>query len=152
MPKALNNMQFPVSYGPWYVYEAEIDSSVTAFDKFDVLVPHGTNTSKFARATDDDVIVTGAVIALEKFETGMTSVQVATMGSLVPSVAGGAILPGSLVTIELDGTDGMKVLAAVAADIAAGKVLGRMRNHADDSKNLRAAVDDDIVFIQTGVF
>ena len=147
MPSALNNTLYPVAYQPWYVYRVTLVANPTAFDKYDVLVP---TAGRFNRAADDQVLQGGYVVALEQFQTGMTELQVAAAGSVIPSVAAGAIQPGALVKVDVDGTEGMRVVTAVAADIGTGKVLGRFRNHVEDHINNRAAAEGDIIHILTG--
>ena len=147
MPSALNNQLFPVGYAPWYVYSVTLVANPTAFDKYDILVP---TAGRFNRAADDQVLQGGYVVALEQFRTGMTELQVAAAGSLVPSVAGGAIQPGALVKVDVDGTEGLRVVTAAVADIATGKVLGRFRNHQVDRDDVRAAAEDDVIHILTG--
>ena len=150
MPSTLNNHLFPVGYGPWYVYRAELVASPSEFNRYDVLVPDANG--KFDQAATGAVVVNGFVIALEQYESGMTHLQVATPGSLVPGVAKGAIRANGLVKIDLDGTSKeMTYDAATAADLAAGKVIGRLRNLDSNSKQLRAAAANDIIHVQTGV-
>ena len=150
MPVLLNNQLFPVGYSPWYVYRAELVSSPTAFDKFDFLVP---TAGKFNRAATDAVVTTGYVIALEQYVSGMTTLQVAVPGSLVPSVAGAAIQPEALLKIDVNAssTIGMRLITASAADLAAGRVVGRMRNHSNNRISLRAAAANDLIHALTGV-
>ncbi len=149
MPVALNNQLFPVGYSPWYVYRADLVASPTAFDKYDILVP---TAGKYDRAADDADLSAGYVIALEKYKSGKDSIQVAAPGSLIPSVAGGAVQPNGLVKVDVNtsATIGMRLVAATAADLAAGKVVGRMRNHKSNHINLKAAAANDIIHVLTG--
>lgn len=149
MPVLLEGVvRFPSSYEPWYIYEATLDASPTAFQFGDVLVADSSGT--FDRSeTDNDVLDTGYVFALEKFVTGMTKLQVAVPGSAMPFIAEGVIRPLSLVMLGFAATV-QSAAAAVAADLAAGKVMGRMRNHHEDHENLRVAAANDVIIILTG--
>ena len=148
MPSALNNALFPIGYEPWYVFDITIATATVAFDKFDFMTPA---LGKYVRAINDAVVVTGYVVVLEAYKSGQTTYAACMPGSLVPGVAGGAIQPGGLVTIELDGSEGQRVLAAAAGDIVAGKVVGRYRAKKVGRKLLTAAAKDEIIEIQTGV-
>jgi hypothetical protein len=150
MPVLLEGeVRFPATYEPWYVYVASLVAAPATFQLLDILFPD--STGKFDRlVTDDAVLETGYVFALEKFTTGMTEVQCAIVGSAVPFIAQGDILPQSLVKFNFTG-GAQGVVAAVALDLAAGKVIGRLRCHHDDHQNLRKAVNGDVVIISTGV-
>jgi len=87
----------------------------------------------------------------EKFATGDTEVQVAVPGSAVPHIADGVIRPTSLIKLQFAG--GVQTIqAAILADIAAGKILGRMRNHHEDHELLIVAAANDVIVILTGCF
>lgn len=151
MPALLNNQQFPIGYSPWYVYRASLVAAPSTFDKFDVLVPDAAGA--FDRAGSNEVLLNGYAIALEQFRAGMTTLPVAAAGSLVPSVAGGALRPNGLLKIAVDANQGMRLVAADAADLAAGMVLGRYRNKGprQDHINLTAAAANDRIDVLTGV-
>jgi len=149
MPSELEGVvRFPVVYQPWYVYLAQLVGSPASYEFFDILFPA---SGLFDRAvTNDQIFITGYAIALEKFTTGDTEVQVAVPGSAIPFLAGGVIEPGSLVKMQFAASK-QKVLAATAANFAAGLVLGRYSNQVTDHENLRVSADLDIVVIRTGI-
>lgn len=68
--------------------------------------------------------------------------------SYVYAVMGGAVVAGSLVRL---GTTGQKFILAVAADLAAGEVVGRYSRLSTDSAGNNDAVDTDIGVIKLGV-
>lgn len=155
MPKTLNGYQFPIGYGPWYVYEVDLSDTVaniSGINKYDFLTPA---SGKFQLAATGAVVITGFAIALEKYAVGIKTMQVAMPGSLVLAVAGGALQPGSLVKISVptdgDQSNSTVVVAAAAADLAAGRVVGRYRAKYSDSKKQGAAAKDDIILVETGV-
>lgn len=155
MPASLADLQFPVGYGPWYTYKAEPKAAVTlAWTKYDVLDFDGGKVHGHAVATNIPLI-DGYAIALEKYKVGKKLYQVAMPGSLIPMEAGEEIQPGELVKAEIATTTpaGRDTLAhpAVVADIAAGRVLGRMRCHYRNKSLLRDAADANIILVQTGV-
>ena len=154
MPTALidASVRFPVAYAPWYVYNAPLIGTPTAFQYGDMLFPDATGL--FDRAvTNDQVLDVGYAFALEAYAVGDKTVQVAVPGSAIPFVAEAAIRPTQLVKL------GFGVLAAgeqsakpaVVADIALGTVLGRLRNHHANHQTLRITAANDIVVILTGV-
>lgn len=149
MPVLLEGVvRFPSSYEPWYVYEATLIGSPTAFEFGDLLFPDASGD--FDRIeTDNAVVVTGYVYALEKFVTGMTKLQVAVPGSAFPFIAEGVILPTSLVMIGFAATVQSAAVANAAA-LAAGKVIGRMRNHHEDHENLRVSAANDVIIVLSG--
>lgn len=148
MPALLEGVvRMPVVYQPWYIYNATLVASPTAFQFFDMLFPASGLWDRLV--TDDAVLVTGYAFALEAFTTGMTTVQVAVPGSAVPFIAEASIEPTSLVKFNAGG--GLQsVDAASAADLAAGRVIGRMRNHHEDHENLRVSAANDVVIVLTG--
>lgn len=160
MPYALNDQQFPVGYQPWYVYDVKVKAPGTngEFDRYDIL--HSPTADGAERVVSTNApLGNGYVIALEKYEAGMTSVQVAAAGSLIPFVAAGGLQPGAVLTLKWDDDAGGKANdlgqradIAQSTDIENGRVLGRFRNHATDSKNLRNAAEGDIIHILTGAF
>lgn len=149
MPVLLEGVvRFPSSYEPWYVYEATLIGSPTAYEFGDLLFPDSAGL--FDRIeTDEALIFTGYVYALEKFTTGDTTVQVAVPGSAIPFIANGVIRPTALVKIGFGATV-QSALEAVAADIGTGKILGRMRNHHEDHENLRVTAANDVIVILSG--
>lgn len=150
MPTELEGVvRMPVVFEPWYIYEATLVAAPASFEFFDLLFPDGTG--KFDRnVTDDDVLTVGYAFALEKFVTGMLTVQVAIPGSAVPMIASGVVLPCGLVKLNFAGGD-QSCVAAIAADLAAGKVIGRLSNHHADHQNLRVTAADDVVIIRSGL-
>ena len=149
MPSELEGVvRFPIVYAPWYVYNATLVGSPASYEFFDILFPAA---GLFDRAvTTNQIFITGYAIALEKFTTGDLTVQVAVAGSAIPFLAGGVVEPGSLVKMSFAASK-QKAVAASAADLAAGLVLGRMTHHHEDHENLRVAADLDIVVIRTGI-
>lgn len=140
--------RFPVAYAPWYVYNVNLVAVPAAFQIFDVLVPDADG--RFDRLTTDDAsLETGYAFALEKFKTGMKEVQVAVVGSMVPFVAGGTLRPLSLVKFNYAAAV-QNAVAANAADLAAGRVIGRYRCLLDSNNDLSNAVTDDLILIHSG--
>jgi hypothetical protein len=150
MPSELiaNSVRFPVTYAPWYVYTATLDASPTAFEYGDMLVPDAAGTWDKNGADEADLSL-GYAFALENFAVGDTTVDVAVPGSAVPLLAEASIRPTSLVSFD-GSTDPQRVTVGSATLLAAGKVLGRLRNHHADHNNLRLTVLNDIVVILTG--
>jgi len=150
MPTELEDIIFPVVYQPWYFYEVTLVASPADFDIGDVMFPD--SSGNFDRLeTDAAVLTTGYVFALEAFDTEnpQTSIQAATPGSLMPFPADNTLTPCCLVKFQYSG--GLqKVTIASAADLAAGKVIGRFRNHHNYNQVLRITVADDIVDVLTG--
>ena len=154
MPSELKGrLRFPVAYEPWFVYDATLEAAVSSFEFMDILTA-GATSGKFDRnKTPGDInLITGYVIALEPYKSGVTSIQVAVPGSTIPAVAVVSITPQSLVKLTVVTTTfKQRIAVANAADLAAGDVLGRMRSHFDDHSNLRTTIADDVVLIATGV-
>lgn len=150
MPVLLDGaVRFPTSYEPWYVYKAILVASPTTYQYLDVLVPDAAGN--FDRLeTNDAVVDTGYVFALEKFNTGDTEVQVAVPGSAIPIIIGASVRPTQLVKFAFAATV-QSFVAALAADIPLGKVFGRLRNHHEDHETLRVTVANDIGILLTGV-
>jgi len=149
MPVLLEGaVRFPTSYEPWYVYKVTLVGSPASFEYLDMLFPSAGLWDR--NVTDDDVIDTGYAFALEKFVTGMTEVQVAVPGSAVPFIADGVIEPTQLVKFAFAATV-QTMAAGLAADLAAGKVVGRLRNHHEDHELLRVTAANDIIVIMTGL-
>lgn len=150
MPVLLDGaVRFPTSYEPWYVYKATLVAVPTAFFTLDVLVPDAAGN--FDRLeTNDAVVDTGYVFALEAFKTGDTEVQVAVPGSAVPIVIGASVRPTQLIKFAF-AAGVQSFVAALAADIPLGKVFGRMRNHHEDHETLRVTVANDIGILLSGV-
>jgi hypothetical protein len=142
-------VRMPVVYEPWYVYKVTLVASPASFEFFDLLFPDASGL--FDRnVTDDDVLDNGYCFALEKFVTGMTEVQVAAPGSAVPMIASGVIQPFGLVKFNFAAGD-QSCVEALAADLAAGKVIGRLSNHHKDHENIRVTAANDVVIIRTGL-
>ena len=150
MPDLLAGVvRMPVVYEPWFVYVATLDASPTAYEFFDILVPDATGT--WDRLTTTNAAVTsGYAFALEKFVTGDLTVQVAIPGSAVPFIASGVIRPTQLVKFAFAAAK-QSVAAAAAADLAAGRCLGRLSHHHVDHENLRVTAANDVIVIRTGV-
>jgi hypothetical protein len=139
----------PVVYQPWFIYKVSLVASPTTYEFLDILVPDASGN--FDRLeTDDAVVDTGYAFALEKFTTGDTEVQVAIPGSAVPFIAGGVIRPTGGVKFNFAATE-QTVVAAAAADLAAGRWLGRLSHHHEDHELLRVTAADDVVVVRTGV-
>ncbi|KKN76257.1 hypothetical protein LCGC14_0372830 [marine sediment metagenome] len=150
MPVLLEGaVRFPTSYEPWYVYQATLVAAPTAYQFLDVLFPDAAGN--FDRLeTNDAVVDTGYVFALEKFTTGDLTVQVAVPGSAVPIIIGASVRPTQLVKFAFAATV-QSFVAALAADIPLGRVFGRLRNHHEDHETLRVTVANDIGILLTGV-
>jgi len=153
MPSEISDagIRFPVGYSPWYVYEATIAASET-FEFMDVLIP---TSGVFSRLeTDDAILASGYVFALEAIETAVattTVIQVAVPGSLVPFIAGeDSVEPEELVKFNFTGGK-QSMVSASATDLAAGRVMGRYRNQNTNAQNLRLADTDDIIYVLSGV-
>jgi len=142
-------VRMPVVFEPWYIYDATLTASPASYEFFDLLEVDAAGVWD-RNVTTDDVVDVGYAFALEKFVAGDTKVQVAIPGSAVPQIASGVIRPTQLVKGVFAGGD-FKVIAALAADLAAGKVLGRLSNHHADHQNLRVTATDDVVIIRTGL-
>lgn len=155
MPSTLKNFLFPEGYTPWYVYDAVVNT-VRAINRYDVLLSDAA-TGRFARAASagDQTLNEGYVVALEERNaaSGTDTIQVAAPGSLVPAATHAANLrPGAAVKAVNDTTYGTLVAQASAADIAAGRCLGRVRSLYEDHKLLRlAAAIRSHVLVQTGL-
>jgi len=142
-------VRFPVVFEPWFVYEATLVASPATYQIFDMLETDAAGT--FDRnVTTDDVLDVGFCFALEKFVTGDLTVQVAIPGSAIPFIAGGVIRPLQLVKFAFAATV-QTCVAALAADLAAGKVMGRLSHHHEDHQNLRVTANGDVVIIRTGL-
>lgn len=150
MPAKLEGVvRMPIAYEPWYIYKVELVAAPASYEFMDLLFPDAAG--KFDRVvTDEQILDIGYAIALEKFATGDTEVQVAVPGSAIPFVATGVIRPEQLVKVDFTATL-QSVVAALAVDIPLAKVLGRMRNHHEDHELLRVSATDDIVIIMTGL-
>ena len=150
MPVLLDGaVRFPTSYEPWYVYQATLVAAPTTYFFLDVLVPD--SAGDFDRLeTNDAVVDTGYVFALEAFKTGDTSVQVAVPGSAVPIIIGASVRPTQLVKFAFAASV-QSFVAALAADIPLGKVFGRFRNHHEDHETLRVTVANDVGILLTGL-
>ena len=155
MPALLNNELFPLGYEPWYVYNATINA-VRKIDKFDVLVADGT-TGRFVQnsAAGDLDLTDGYVIALEQRDAGTATgrMQVLLPGSLTPAITHSAnTKPAIPVKATRDATHGVLVQEASAADIAAGRCIGRLRGPLEDYLNIRTtSAARSLVAVQTGL-
>ena len=149
MPSLLEGVvRMPVAYEPWYIYKVQLVGAPASYEFMDILFPDAAG--KFDRAvTNDQVFDVGYAIALEKFTTGDTEVQVAVPGSAIPFIAGGVIRPTQLVKFAFAASK-QTAVAALAVDLAAGKVLGRLRNHHEDHENLIVSANGDVIIILTG--
>lgn len=149
MPALLDGvMTFPQGYGPWYVYTVSLVASPASFQIYDLLFPDASGN--FDRdVTDDDVLVNGYAFALAKFATGMTTVPVVVVGSLVPMIADNTLRPCCMVKLNYASSTQTATIAS-AADFAAGKVIGRFRNHFNYSNTLRVTAANDIIMVLTG--
>ena len=142
-------VRYPPAYEPWYIYKAQLVAAPASYEFMDILFPD--SSGKFDRlVTNDAVVDTGYALALEKFTTGDTEVQVAVPGSLFPFIAGGVIRPTQLVKFAFAASK-QTMVAALAVDIPLGKVFGRLRNHHEDHENLIVSANGDPVIILTGV-
>ena len=110
---------------------------------------------KKAGAADDavDLSARGLVQARTPIDTtGLADLAVSTEVLSAPSyiyaTAQGVIRAGSLVRLH---TDCQKLIAAVAADLAAGEVIGRFSRLASDSAGNNDAATDDIIIVKLGV-
>lgn len=150
MPVLLTGaVRFPTSYEPWYVYKATLVAVPTAYFFLDVLVPDAAGN--FDRLeTNDAVVDTGYVFALEAFKTGDTEVQVAVPGSAVPIVIGASVRPTQLIKFAF-AAGVQSFVGALAIDIPLGKVFGRMRNHHEDHETLRVTIANETGIALTGV-
>ena len=149
MPALLDGVaQVPLAYSPWYLYTVPLVASPAAFTIYDVLFPD--SSGNFDRlVTDDAVLTTGYCFAAQDFVTGMTSVQVLVPGSLVAMVANGTDLkPFCLVKFHYASSVQTAVIAA-AADLAAGKAIGRYRANLNNYVQISAA--NDLIMVHTGV-
>jgi len=149
MPVLLEGaVRFPTSYEPWYVYTATLVAAPKTYQYLDILIPDAAGLFDRLEA-DDAVLTTGYAFALEKFTTGDLTVQVAVPGSAIPFIVDATVRPTSLVKTNFAATVQTMILAN-AADLAAGKAIGRARNHHEDHETLRIAVANDIMVILTG--
>ena len=165
MPEKLKNYQFPVTYAPWYVYDATIRRTREIY-KFDVVLPTTADKSEYQHFTgaagntnnSDLPLAAGYAICLENVETDADNptitAQVAMPGSAIPGVVNGEVAQGALVKARyVSATDGILLVEANAADLAAGKVLGRLRVSLADNNFLQKTSTNgkDPVIVQTGV-
>ena len=136
------------------------DRSARAITKFDVLVKTTSDAGEYwqqaGTAPYDINIREGYVISLENVDAGTSTVtgQVAMPGSVVPAVAFGAMAMGALVKpVYQSAAIGVVMKAATAADLAAGKAIGRVRvRHADRGfLEGTGASTQDVVLLHTGV-
>ena len=155
MPSTLKNMQFPKVYEPWFVYDATV-SRTRKIERYDVLVADAA-TGRFVtpQATGDVDLSDGYVVALEEVAQGSGTqvIQVAMPGSVIPAVTGAAnAKPGMAVKPHRDATHGTVMMEASAADIAAGRCIGRIRTQiaTHNLVGLVAAIRTPIL-VQTGL-
>ena len=148
MPKELANQLYPVGYGPWYKFDAQIVDNPTAWEKYDIL---SLSSGRVNQAEDNAALFGGYCIALEAYKAGMKAIAVAMPGSLIPAILGAITQPGSLLKIDLDETDGMRLVPATAADLAAGRVVGRYRNPGTSTTNIKQGEIGSIAHVLTGV-
>jgi len=123
----------------------------------DIMVRSGTPAEgwKKAGAADDGVDLAARGLVQSRVDidtTGLADLAVTAEVLAAPSyiyaVAGGALKVGSFVKL---GTTGQKFIAAVAADLAAGFVVGRFSRLSTDSAGNNDAVDLDIIIVKMGV-
>jgi len=114
-----------------------------------------TNLWLLAGGSDDDVdlSVRGLVQTRVDIDTtgvpaGEVTVEAFESPSTIYGIAEGPIQAGSLVKL---GSDGQTFIPAVAADIAAGKVVGKFSRVATDSAGNNDAVALDVIIIKMGV-
>ncbi len=153
MPVALtdNSVRFPTGFAPWYVYKVTLVASPASFEYGDVLLADGSGTFDKAGDAAAVVLTGGYAFALEPFVTGATQVQVAVPGSVFPAIAGSTTLqPEELIKLE-SVAGAQAIIPAVAADYAAGTVMGRFRNHHFNNEILRLTATDDIINVLTGI-
>ena len=142
-------VRYPPAYSPWYIANATLIASPASFTFGDILFPDASGNFD-QLVTTDAVLTAGYVIALEAFVTGMTVCQVAIPGSVIAFPVDTTVRPCGLVKFVFSGGV-QSITAAAAADLAAGKVLGRMRQHYQDHENLRLPSANDIVLVNTGL-
>lgn len=145
MPALLDGVaQVPIGYGPFYLYTVPLVASPAAFTIYDVLFPD--SSGNFDRlVTDDAVLTTGYAFAAADYTTGDTEIQVLAPGSLVAMIANGTDLtPFCLVKFHYASSVQTAVIAA-AADLAAGKAIGRYRANLSNYVQISAANDPIIV-------
>ena len=149
MPALLSGaVQYPANFAPYYIYTVTLVASPASFKFMDILFPD--SSGNFDRlVTNDAVLTAGYCFALQDYDSTQTTVQVASPGSVVPFTVDNTVRPFGLVKVTY-GSSVQSLTAAVAADLAAGKVLGRMRNHHDNSGTIRMPSANDIVIILTG--
>ena len=166
MPAKLINQQFPVVYGPWYVYEVLLNPVRKVF-KYDVITPQTTggtpDRSIFEHPTNTDGqeinLLNGYLISSETVEAGTEEVriQVAAPGSVVPAIADNVatgIAPGSLLkAVYKNAVDGVLVQPCTAANLAAGLCIGRLRARSITANFLEktSAAGKDVILLHTGV-
>lgn len=138
------------------IQQIEIAGDVVA-SAGDWLVLSGTPSEGhvLADATSDAVDLSALNLVQTRVDidtTGLAdravSVECISAPSYVYAIMGGAVVAGSLVRL---GTTGQKFIAAVAADLAAGEVVGRYSRLSTDSAGNNDAVDTDIGIIKLGV-
>ncbi len=165
MPAKLVNQQFPIVYGPWYVYEVALKPTRKVY-KYDIIIPTsgaGADNSVFvhpnANPAQDVQLENGYLISLDTVEAGSADVkiQAAVPGTVIPAVAGdetGGLAPGMPVKAHyLDANTGIVMLKAESADIVAHRMIGRMRTVGLTTNNLEktSANGKDIIMVHTGV-
>ena len=154
MPVSLNRLDFPQVYTPWYKKRCQLTGN-TAFSRYDILVPNNAGT--YAPAPNDAVLTGGYVCAVEAYKSGADEVECVLPGSVIPAeVQLGAsehLATGEMVKLNVAANQ-TRVVVADAADLAAGKVLGRirMRIRGGEEKMCRAFADADIATVHTGCF
>ena len=154
MPASLARFDFPQVYGPWYKKRCRLAGS-TAFSRYDILVPN--NAGSYVPAADNAVLTGGYVCAVQAYRTGMTEVECVLPGSVIPAevqLAGGSHLAtGELVKLNVAANE-TRVILAAAADLAAGRVLGRIRTRirGGEEKLCRAFADAELCTVHTGCF
>ncbi len=110
---------------------------------------------KKAGAADDSVDLAARGLVQSRVDidtTGLADLAVTAEVLAAPSevyaVAQGVIRAGSFVRLH---TDGQRMIAAVAADLAAGEVVGRFSRLSTDSAGNNDAATADIIIVKMGV-
>lgn len=153
MPNSLALEDFPQVFGPFYKKRCKL-AGATDFARYDFLVPNNAGT--YVPAADNAVLTTGYVIALQEFYSGMTEVEIALPGSVVPcevDLPGGQNLAsGGNIKLHVAGNETF-IRPCPAADVAAGRCAGRIRMRilAGEEKMCRAFADGDLATVHTGV-
>lgn len=140
--------RFPSTYSPWYIFLADLQATPGSFTYLDMLIPNSSGLFAL-ETTTDDVLTTGYAFALEAYDGVMTQVQVAVPGSVVPMIADNTLRPCCLVKFVY-ASSAQNVTIAAAADLAAGKVIGRYMCHYLNHEELVVTATSDPILVLTG--